>query len=237
MAGLPLLGLILASPRLVRAVGLWTALVCALVALAYPDRVVFGFALGIFAAIHALGVVDYWQIHHPITSLRARGLRRVSITIGSVWFCLTMIPPAVFHLVLPVGDAQGGTVLIRPQRQIAPVVNGEPVAFNLHGSQLGNLRIAGGLYYGRVLASASERVNLGPDLFRKLKLERSAFPWSLDEVSLVIPEDSVLVLPYGRRWGAFPGMSNKRLMECFIIPESALVGRPHKRWFWRTQTL
>lgn len=232
----PLLGLHLASPPMVRRVCKVVAALCAFVALVYFDHAISGVALGIFAAIHALGVGDYMQAHWPQPRPWRRVLRRVGLALACAWCVLAGFPLLLDRVVVRVGDARSGAALIQPRSRVAPVVKGEMVAFRLPQFRIDHLQVNSGLYYGTVLAHAYEQVNFGPEFTAAFGLELSEAALLPTEGALEVPRGHVLVWPRGFMNRGFTEGQRRRVVERLVIPESALVGRPYTRWFWRTQT-
>jgi hypothetical protein len=93
-----------------------------------------------------------------------------------------------------------------------------------------------GLYLGHVIAVPGERVTFTNGFFRVNDgVPRPALPLMPGQGELKVPAARVLVWP-GDAPGSTAGRRGAYTLppEALLLRKSALVGRPYKRWFWRS---
>ncbi len=234
----PLLGLHLASPPLVRRIGKLVFVVAALVAVVYFDGSVGAAALGLLAAVHGLGVGDYWQRLFPLDNPLARALRRAGITVACAVLLIVYTPGLFTPYVIRMGTTDGRILLVNPRDVLPPSERGALVAFYRGGINEGAYVTRAGRYLGVVLAVAGDRLEPHPDgLLVNGVLREAPFP-RLSGAPLVIPPGHSLLWPHAATDSPLATRLGQLVTaDRFILPDSTLVGRPYRRWFWRTQNI
>lgn len=231
----PLLGFFLASPPLVRR---WAPVVfcaAALLALACIGQFASGVAVGFMAALHAFSIAEYLRAIKPSTSGFYRNLRLSGLVLTFTLLGNALAPRVTSWLVVQVGT-ETGVVLVNPVDRQPPFPADTPVAVHLPRHYHNGLRLDEGLYIGRVIASPGDLVRFGPGSISINGVPRDPLRFMPDKGELRIPPGRTLVWPVdlgnrGRR-----GEGRMLSADALLVPDSALVGRPYKRWFWRTQT-
>ena len=130
-----------------------------------------------------------------------------------------------------------GTLLINPLDTAPPLHPGEQVAYRLKGSEgyRGHTRVVieSGIYLGQVFALPGETVSFSPGVYVVNGISHPALPSMPKQGELRIGAGQVAIWPtsfgFRSRLGGLP-------IETTLLAESALAGRPYKRWFWRTLT-
>ena len=100
--------------------------------------------------------------------------------------------------------------------------------------------VANGLGFGQVQAVPGGRVAFTPRSFQvndQVFPRRSYIPvqetWVVPEKHWFIWPDSIISISGNPRTEAVA----KMMREVAMVPESEMVGKPFRRWFWRRQTL
>ncbi len=228
----PLLGLLLAGRPLLRRFGPPLFVLAAFFALACVGQTGGGVALGLMAAIHAIGIAEYLDEHVPAGSRTRIILRRGCLALACSVLALWFSPPVVRWLVVPVGSAQG-PLLCNPFARTPPFPRQAVVAFHLPNHQQHGLRINEGVNLGRVIACPGDQVSFSPGAVTVNGVRHRALPLMPTSGTVHVPTGHTLVWPVdlqssGRRFGG------TLEPQPFVVSDSALVGRPYKRWFWRT---
>ena len=218
---------------------------------------------GIAIAIHSASVGAYVQTAWPAPTTLFRIVRQTGIALAVMLLSILSIPRLLSVIVLRV-PVSGGVLLINPHAHSAPYAHGERMAFRLrsYGTTLGTglpddgdetepepdafqhrvtvngIDINPGLYLGRVLALPGDRVSFTPGFFSVNEGPRQpALPLMPPAGHVTVPTACILVWPVETTIWAPHGPGNWSLPpEALLLRKSALVGRPYKRWFWRTFT-
>lgn len=231
----PLLGFFLASPPLVRR---WAPVVfaaAALLALACIGQFASGVAVGLMAALHAFSIAEYLRATRPPAAWFWRNVRLSGLVLAFTLLGNTLAPHLTNWLVVPVGT-ETGVVLVNPSDREPPFAANALVAVHIARHYDRGLGLDAGLYLARVVAVPGEHIRFAPGEISINGAPREALRFMPGEGELRLPPGRSLVWPVdlgnrGRR-----GEGRTLSPEALIVPDSALVGRPYKRWFWRTQT-
>ena len=228
----PLLGVCRAGQPLLRRLGPPLFALAAVFALACVGQTGAGIALGLMAAIHAMGVADYLDEHDPVESGARRTLRRGGLALFSAILALQLGPLATRWLVIPIGSTQG-VLLFSPLARRPPFARDSAVAFQLPDYRAAGVRIDQCVGLGRVIACPGDQVRFSPGVVTVNGVPRPALPLMPQSGAMHLPAGQTLVWPVDLQtsWRGFRGILNPR---DFVVLDSALVGRPYKRWFWRT---
>jgi len=227
----PALGLFLAGPRLLRRFGPPALFVALFVAAGAYGQNLGGYAFGLGLALHAVGVAAFFEARFPSASIAARFLRPLGMTLAVGLIAPPVIGSLARRVVIPVATSEG-VLLINPRATAAPVRAGERVAYRLPRSFVANTRVAAGVYLGRVLAGPGATVAFGTGVYTVDGASRPALPHMPETGAQVVPPDQTFIWP---TVAGFAGWGRGFDFSRVVVPDSALVGRPYRRWFWRTQ--
>jgi hypothetical protein len=163
------------------------------------------------------------------------------LTLAYTALLMTYTPLALDFFVVRVGMPQldvrrpeHRVVLINPRDREPPFQVGAPFAFRSGEHVVRNLRTISGLYLGTMIAPSGARVEFTPDLVLVNGIAHPADPMLPHQGALIVPPGRVFVWPLGLRIAPGSDAERLQLAQGFVIRDSALVGRPYKRWFWRT---
>jgi hypothetical protein len=227
----PALGLFLAGPRLLRRFGPSVLALALFVAAGAYGQNLGGYAFGLALALHAAGVAAFFEARFPSASIAARFLRPLGITLAVGLIAPPAIGSLARRVVIPVATSEG-VLLINPRATAAPLRIGERVAYDLPRSVVANTRVVAGVYLGRVLAGPGATVAFGPAVYTVDGASRPALPHMPEQGAQLVPPDHAFIWPTVDGFGGWGrGFDFSRV----IVPDSALVGRPYRRWFWRIQ--
>lgn len=232
---IPTLGYFLLPNPLWRRIGPPLFFVAFLVALGEFTRPSGDLALGLAAAVHGVGAAACSSCYVPLPSRPLRILHRFIVALVSVLLVLLATQNALSRHVLLV-DGPKGPLLFDPRAPAAaPPRDGEAVAYNLDSRNLGNAAIWGGVYTGRVLVAAPGREIVFSDgLYRVDGSAYKALPGMPARGGFRTDADHAFIWPDPSHF-RHPGRVAVPA-DIGLVPHSALVGRPYKRWFWRKQT-
>lgn len=234
-AFVPSLGFyLLPNPRW-RRIGLpifWGALFFALTEYGRPAG---SAAFGLAAGAHAIAAVACSDLR--VTSFfpyPVHILRRLFVALVAA-LLLTMIASRVIapHLIAIAG--KDGPVLISPSSTPAPARAGELVAYRLQQRSYGGYRVREGIYWGRVLAAAPDRtIVFDGDRYLVDDAPHPALPRMPFKNQVLLAPDEAFIWPVVFNFAQ--GSAGTLPADIGRVPQSALVGRPYKRWFWHKQT-
>ena len=232
----PLLGVRIAGRPLLRRFALPLFVLAAFFALACIGQIAGGIALGLMAALHALGIAEYLDERFPPSSDKGRIVRRGGLALACAILAIRLGPSATRWLAVPVGTSRG-IVLFNPLDRNAPFAPQAMVAFDLPRYRQGGFQIDAAIYPGRVIASPGDRVEFSPGVVTVNGVPQPALPLMPVEGSVSVPPGRVLVWPVEMNIRAPHGIGGWNLPpDVLLLGKSALVGRPYRRWFWRTFT-
>ncbi len=192
-------------------------------------------SFGLAAAAHGIAAAACSDLRSNVYLRYAlRVLRRVLVALAAAIF-LTLVAHRVIapHAIL-VGGKEA-PLLIDPSSAKIPARVGELVAYRLGGRHGRGIGVYEGTYFGRVLA-------VGPDheiAFESDRVLIDGVPQKplhgMPAQGLVRTENTQLfVWPEGTH---FRNLDRATVPpDIGLVPHSALVGRPYKRWFWHKQT-
>ncbi len=227
----PALGLRLAGPPVLRRFGPPALFVALFVAAGAYGQNLGGYAFGLALALHAAGVAAFFEARFPSASIAGRFLRPLGITLAVGLIAPPAIGSLARRVVIPVATSEG-VLLINPYATAAPVRVGERVAYYLPRSFVANTRVAAGVYLGRVLAGPGANFAFGPGGYTVDGVSRPPLPHMPETGATRIEAGHAFIWPTVAGFGGWgQGFDFSRV----VVPDSALVGRPYRRWFWRIQ--
>jgi hypothetical protein len=230
IACVPTLGLRFAMPRIFIGVTRLLFVVAGIVSLADYGLTEGGLAFGLVISIHAVGVAAYLNQYFPWPQVRWQLVRQLGVVLLSA-FVFTAVGHRVMDRFVLAVESDDGPLLINPRAGMASVQPGERVAYRMDANHSNYLHIEAGIYLGAVIAREGETVQFTADGYSVSGRAGPALAMMPKKGQLKVGPNQVMIWPMGaqfRRVGTFAG-------ETALFPHSALVGRPYKRWFWRTQ--
>ena len=229
---IPTLGFYLVPNPLWRRIGpaiFWFTLFFALTEYARPLGAA---AFGIAAAAHGIAAATCADAHEPLLRYSRRILRRLLIALAAI-LVLTLVAHLITSPFLIAVAGKDGPVLIAPS-STPPARVGELVAYRLSGRDNGGFRVHGGVYWGRVLAvPPSQTVAFDGDHYFVDGSPHPALPRMPAQNQIQIDRDHMFIWPEIVRFQQ--GSTARFPADIGLVPQSALVGRPYKRWFWHKQ--
>lgn len=230
---IPSLGLHLLPNPLWRRAGLalfWTALFVAVVEYARPAGAA---AFGLAAAAHGIGAAAFRDSASPLEGYRRRLVRRLGI-VGAAALIFTPLASSVSSRFVIAVATKDGPILVNPAAASSPPRYGELVAYRLADRYDNGLRVIGGVYFGRVLASVpGQTLSFQPGHYTIDGARYPALPNMPQGGSFQLEAAQAFVWPETLHFRTdardLPG-------HIGVVGHSALVGRPYTRWFWRKQT-
>lgn len=194
-----------------------------------------GWALGVMITLHALGIAEYFYSGKLWDRPRYWWARYPMVLAVMALVYSLAAPRAAALLVVPVQSDQG-LLLINTTSRVAGLPRGETVAFRRGPWQSRNFVLHGGAYLGQIVGLPGDVVVFRPTEFvvnGQAQPRRTA-----------MPRHGQLTVPARHRW-VWP-MAMRREFEreeseasfaanVALMPESHLVGRPYRYWFWRRQ--
>ena len=237
----PSLGFYLLPNPLWRRIGpavFWVALFFALTEYGRPlGSGAFGLAAGahaIAAAAHGMAAAAGSDLHAaPYLHYAIRVLRRGFIALAAA-LCLTFLTVGFLcpHLIAVRG--KNGPLIIDSASSKSPLRVGEFVAYRIPSRNHGWMRVRGGIYGGRVLAvSPSQTVAFEDGRYLVDGSPHAALHLMPTQNQLQIPPDHAFIWPEVLHFQQ--GHTAFLPADIGLVPHSALVGRPYKRWFWHKQ--
>lgn len=226
----PALGLRLAGPPVLRRFGPPALGIALLVAAGAYGQNLGGYAFGLAIALHAAGVAAFFEARFPSATIAGRVLFPLGITLAVGLVAPPLAGSLARTFVIPV-ETQHGVLLINPRAVSAPRP-GETVAYLLPHAYFDHSYVAAGVYLGRVLAGPGAEVTFAPGVYRVDGASAPALPNMPESGVQTVGPGQALIWPSGvgfRRW------TGKFDPARVVVADSALVGRPYRRWFWRTQ--
>ncbi|MEY4489410.1 MAG: hypothetical protein RIQ79_1918 [Verrucomicrobiota bacterium] len=208
--------------------------VALLFALAAYGRTLGGAAFGLLIALHAIGIAAYLDTMSPTISFHYRCARSLVLVAAMATIIGVGLGRVTSWFILPI-EAKEGVLLINPLDHGRPLVPGEVMAYNLKGGYGGGIAIGGGIYLGQVLGGPGASVQFEPVFYVVNGVRHPSLPHMPKKGKVVAKSDQLLIWPTVFHFSYNPGAII--LPETMaLVPDSALVGRPYKRWFWHTQT-
>jgi hypothetical protein len=226
----PALGLRLAGPPVLRRFGPPALFVALFVAAGAYGQNLGGYAFGLALALHAAGVAAFFEARFPSASIAVRFLRPLALTLVIGLLAPPFVGSLARRVVIPV-ETEHGVLLINPRAVSAPRP-GETVAYLLPRVYFDGAYIAAGTYLGRVLAGPGAEVTFAPGVYRVNGAPAPALPNMPESGVQSVGPGQAFIWPSGV---GFRGWTGKFDPAWVVVPDSALVGRPYHRWFWRTQ--
>lgn len=208
----------------------WAALLIAVTEFTRPAG---NLALGLAAAAHGVSAAASSSYYVRLPTLLGRIVHRFLVVFTAVLLVVFATRWTLSrHVVVLAG--QHGPVLINPAATAAPPRAGERVAYRMTYRNLDGAVIREGVYTGHVLVAGPGReIVLAEGFFRVDGTAQKALPGMPGSGTLRTDDDHAFIWPdsshflnYGR--ATVPA-------DVGLIPHSALVGRPYKRWFWHVQ--
>jgi hypothetical protein len=191
-------------------------------------------AFGLTIAIHAAGVVAYLDAKAPAENVIHRIVRQLFVVLAVSLLVPVFVGRVLDRVVIPVAGPDG-TLLINPFARSQPLLTGEIVAYKMESAREQGFTLAEGVYLGRVLGGPGNEIVFATGFYSLNGIDRPALPHMpvtgryKTEVGQSIVWPTVF-FAYGNFSGrTFP-------VHRAVVDDSALVGRPYKRWFWRTQS-
>jgi hypothetical protein len=261
---LPLYGLTFSPHRVIRFLVPPVFVVALALAVAGFGERLGDMAFGVVISIHAASVGAYFQTVSPADGTLQRLVRQLGIALACVGLGLLLIPRMMSLIVVRVPMDAGHLLLINPLSLGAPYHDGERMAFLIQSYDgaldaprageasdearepdfwqrniylEGHTMIHPGLYLGHVIAAPGERVTFTNGFFRVNDGPlRPALPLMPSGGEVRVPATRVLVWPGDAHNQVFGARARVFTLppEALLLRKSALVGRPYKRWFWRT---
>ncbi len=230
----PLLGLRYSRLRPYAGIAAGLYALSGLVALGAYGQFLGSIAFSLTIAIHAAGVVAYLDAEAPADTVVYRIVRQLMVVVALSLLLPVFVERVMDRIAIPVGGPDG-TLLINCFAREQPLLPGEIVAYKMDSAFEQGFTLAEGVYLGRVLGGPETEIVFSPGFYRLNGIDHPALPhmpvtgqYKTDPgQSLVWP---VVFFAYGNFSGrTFPA-------HRAVVADSALVGRPYKRWFWRTFT-
>jgi hypothetical protein len=208
--------------------------VALLFALTEYGRMLGGAAFGLVVGIHAVGIAAYLNSTSPSVSFEYR-LARTLVLVAAV---ATLLGVGLVRVcgcfILPVEGAKG-TLLINVLDNGRPVKPGEVVAYFMKSPGGGQIRVDEGVYLGRVLGGAGSELKLGDAYYVLNGVSQPSLPYMPAKGLVVAGRGQFLIWPTVFQFNYKP--VTRTIPEASaLVDDSALVGRPYKRWFWHTQS-
>jgi hypothetical protein len=226
----PLLGLRFVRQRWIVKLAPPVFALAALLALGAYGQPLGGVAFGLLVAIHTVGVVAHLDSDAPTATVRGRIFRQLLIASALTIVVSATAGRVCATFVIPVSSPDGPR-LINPRDAAAPFRQGATIAFRLGKSYTGGILIREGIYLGRVVAGPGQTIEFTPGAYVVNDLRYPALEHMPAKGRFRTEADQAFVWPlvfqFSGRRGGFPA-------ERALVSDSALVGRPYKRWFWRT---
>jgi hypothetical protein len=231
----PLLGLHYSVHRSYVRIAAAILTLAVVVALGAYGQSIGGVAFGLVVAVHAVGIAAYLDLESPADSFGYR-MARSFVLVAVVALILPLIAArALDSVVIPVvGPTE--VLLINSFSGVRSLQPGEMVAYELAVARERGLRIEPGLYLGQVLAGPRAEIEFANGVYRLNGVEHPALLHMPASGKVTVGAGQNFIWPavflanyVGLNGSVFPAASA-------LVADSALVGRPYKRWFWRTQT-
>lgn len=209
--------------------GLVTAILC----LGWSSA---GWAGGTMITLHGLGIADYFysgKLRPPPERRRAR-YAIVIVLVGLVYSFVGRAALGTF--VIPL-QTESDVVLVNPRSRPIEPRRGEVIAYRMGSWGAGHFMLRDGTYLGRVIGLPGEMIEFGPITFSvngESQPRRLAMP---RQGKFIIPPDRMMVWPIGlHREFDYEKEAFDFAQRATLLPDSAFVGRPYKRWFLRKQS-
>jgi len=116
---------------------------------------------------------------------------------------------------------------------------GDLAAYQSEGSAGSGVRIRGGYLLDRILASPGDQVNFGAAAFLVNGVAHPVLPLMPEKVQITVPQNTWLIWPtlhIVTRNNVTQESISRSVLDMALVPRKEIIGRPFKRWFWRTQT-
>lgn len=209
--------------------GLFTAILC----LGWPSA---GWAGGTMITLHGLGIANYFysgKLRPPPTHQRAR-YAIVVVLVGLVYSFAGRALLGSF--VIPL-QTENDVVLVDTRSRPVHPSRGDVVAYRMAEWRSGHFMLRNGLYLGRVIALPGETIAFGPGTFSVNGLSQPRRQGMPKQGKLTVPRNQTMVWPIGlNREFDYEKESADFAQRATLLPDSAFVGRPYKRWFLRKQS-
>jgi hypothetical protein len=230
----PLLGLHFSVHRAYVRIAAALFAVSAIIALGAYGQVMGGVAFGLVIALHASGIAAYLDHTAPADSFVYR-LGRRFLLLGGVGLLLSVTTARIMERIVVPVTGPTSVLLINPHAQTHDLLPGETVAYNLDAIRVSQVRITAGLYLGRVLALPGSEIEFTPSHYRVDGIAHPSLPHMPSSGKVTVEAGRSFIWPSVFLFSGDPGTRSFPLSGG-LVADSALVGRPYKRWFWRTQT-
>jgi hypothetical protein len=194
-----------------------------------------GVAGGIMVALHGLATAEFLFSGKLMPAPRYRFF----------WFAATMVAVALAYafvgprllapVVVPMQTARG-PILIDTLTDPASVTRGDTIAFRGKRWWSGNVLLRDGAYFGRVLGVAGDVVTFNETTFAvngQTQARRLGMP---RQGEVKVTERHVFLWPSDlRQEFARHQQAVEFAQKVALLPADAVIGRPYRRWFFRTQ--
>jgi len=229
----PVLGVYYSSRRHLFRVALAAYGLAFFLALAGYGQMLGGAAFGLMAGIHGLGISEFLNTAAPADSRYYR-LRRSLMLIAAVGVIFGFyLGEAMQRRFIPVKGREG-VLLINKLDRNRPLTPGEVVAYELKGGFAAGLNVVTGTYLGQVLGGPGSTLKFETGAYVLNGSRQAALPHMPGVGQVVAGPDQSLIWPIVFEFSNRTGMQLPE--KSALVDDSALVGRPFKRWFWRTFT-
>jgi len=197
-------------------------------------------AFGVMVSLHVSGVLHLIGRQSLKLDLRWRMLLSL-VAFSAVYLGIYRPLQNQFErrLALPLRVGQK-VVIVGAQPDAGTVRQGDWVAYRIPRTLGDHAYLSDGLGFGQVQAVPGARVVFTPE---NLEVNGALFPrrpymplsetWIVPEKHWFIWPDSIISVRGDPRTEAVA----KMMREVAMVPESELVGKPFRRWFWRRQEL
>lgn len=228
---IPILGLYFSALRRFTRLAVGAYFIALFISFAGYGQALGGAAFGLMAGIHGLGIAAYLDAESPADSRLHRVARSVLLTAVVSVLVGGFLNSVIQRFVVPV-QGPGGVILINTLSRQSPLVPGELVAYNLEASYAAGLRVGAGTYLGRVLAGSASTIRFTTGQYVLNDTSHDALPFMPPEGEVVAGPGQSLIWPVVFQFSNRYGRTLRG--DIVKVDDSALVGRPYKRWFWRT---
>jgi hypothetical protein len=199
------------------------------------------YAFGLMLSIHTTGFVYYcspWLINESL-------MCRIFLTIGvMLGLGLLIYMPLRTHWLLPL-RVNGHAVIVEKFPFTHDIKRGDRIAYELSGYYFSNHFGQGvsdqvGIGVGLVLATAGDRIEFSEDHFSVNGVPQPLLPHMPASGNFVVPENHWFIWPnlaISGNWNVGEANISSAMLQLADVPESKIIGKPFKRWFWRKQIL
>jgi hypothetical protein len=188
--------------------------------------------VGALISAHSFGVSIFVTYRWPEWSLPKRMLVNIGIAAAGFSLLPSVIGWVLSPIVVLAGDREA-VYLMNPRRALEAPHPGERLLVEHEGfGNLNGLRMKAGAYLVDAVLVGPGEYRIDGDLTTWSTAPVLATPASGAVESLRLGQNSVLIWPVNMRRLASRAVPVEA--ESFVLDRRRIVGRPYKRWFWRT---